>query len=88
MPQQLFCWRRQLREAARGHFETEKVQFALAVVDAVVPAAALGRERKAVRRKAKGGVIEIDVDGITIRAGRGADPTMIASIIQALKVRW
>lgn len=57
-----------------------------AVVDAVVPAAALGRERKAVRGKAKtdSGIIEIEVDGITIRAGRGADPTMIASIVQAL----
>jgi transposase len=25
------------------------------------------------------------LDGITIRAGRGADPTMIVSIVQALK---
>lgn len=58
-----------------------------AVVDAVVPAPALGRERKAARCKAKAdfGIIEIEVDGITIRAGRGADTTMIASIVQALK---
>ncbi|WP_461349528.1 IS66-like element accessory protein TnpA [Bradyrhizobium sp. USDA 4451] len=85
-PQQLFGWRRQLREAAGGHSE-EEVQFVPAVVDAVVPTAALGRERKAVRGKAKtdSGLIEIEVDGITIRAGRGADPTMIASIVQALK---
>jgi transposase len=85
-PQQLFGWRRQLREAADVHSE-EEVQFVPAVVDAVVPAAALGRERKAVRCKAKtdSGIIEIEVDGITIRAGRGADPTMIASIVQALK---
>ncbi|MGY4598149.1 hypothetical protein ACVWXL_005895 [Bradyrhizobium sp. GM22.5] len=27
----------------------------------------------------------IEVDGITIRAGRGADTAMIASIVQALK---
>ncbi|MDI3566601.1 hypothetical protein [Bradyrhizobium sp. Arg816] len=54
-----------------------------AVVDAVVPAPALGRER--CKAKADTGVIEIEVDGITIRAGRGADPTMIASIAQALK---
>ncbi|MGX1412769.1 hypothetical protein [Bradyrhizobium elkanii] len=82
-----FGWRRQLREAAGGHSEVEEVQFVPAVVDAVVPAPALGRERKAVRCKAKtdSGIIEIEVDGITIRAGRGADPTMIASIVQALK---
>ena len=93
-PQQLFGWRRQLREAAGGHSEAEEVQFVPAVVDAVVPARALGHERKAVRCKAKAdsrarrcdaGTIEIEVDGITIRAGRDADPTMIASIVQALK---
>ncbi|WP_245471293.1 hypothetical protein [Bradyrhizobium genosp. SA-3] len=80
------CWRRQLREAAGGHSEAEEVQFVPAVVDAVVPAPALSSERKAVRKaKADSGVIEIEVDGITIRAGRGADPRMIASIVQALK---
>nr|WP_271593817.1 transposase [Bradyrhizobium sp. CCBAU 65884] len=87
-PQQLFGWRRQLREAADGHSEAEEVQFVPAVVDAVVPATALGRERKPVRCKPKPDaavIIEIEVDGITIRAGRGADPTMIALIVQALK---
>lgn len=86
-PQELFGWRRQLREAAGGHSEAEEVQFVPAVVDAVMPAPAVDRERKALRCKAKAdsGIIEIEVDGITIRAGRGADPTMIASIVQALK---
>ncbi|WFU44964.1 transposase [Bradyrhizobium sp. CB82] len=86
-PQQLFGWRRQLREAAGDSSEAEEVQFVPAVVDAVVPAPALGRERKAVRCKAKtnDGIIEIEVDGIMIRAGRCADPMMIASIVQALK---
>ncbi len=55
-----------------------------AVVDAVVPAPTAHRERKAVR-EAESGIIEIEVDGITIRAGRGADTGMIASIVQALK---
>ncbi|MGY3582496.1 transposase [Bradyrhizobium sp. USDA 4341] len=91
-PQQLFGWRRQLREGAGGHSEIEEVQFVPAVMDAAVPAPAV--ERKAVRCKAKAdtrarrcdaGIIEIEVDGITIRAGRGADARMIASIVQALK---
>jgi transposase len=83
----LFGWRRQLREAAGGHSEAGEVQFVPAVVDAVVPAPAVDRERKAVRCKAEAdtGIIEIEVDGITIRAGRGADATMIASLVQALK---
>ncbi|MGY3691736.1 IS66-like element accessory protein TnpA [Bradyrhizobium quebecense] len=86
-PQQLFGWRRQLREAVGGQSGTEEVQFVPAVVDAVVPTPDFSRERKVVRCKPKAdsGIIEIEVDGITIRAGRGADATMIASIVQSLK---
>src|SRR5947209_8543643 len=36
-PQQLFGWRRQLREAAGGHSEADEVQFVPAAVAAVVP---------------------------------------------------
>ncbi|WP_283813243.1 hypothetical protein [Bradyrhizobium sp. Leo121] len=35
------------------------------------------------KRKLDAGIIEIEIDGVTIRAGRGADTTMIASIVQA-----
>lgn len=61
-----------------------------AVVDAVVKTPDFSRERKVVRCKPKvdAGLIEIEVDGITIRAGRGADATMITSIVQALKAIW
>jgi transposase len=83
-PQQLFGWRRQLREAVGGRSEADEVQFVPAAVDAVVPAPTAHRERKAVR-KADSRIIEFEVDGITIRAGRGADTAMIASIVQALK---
>jgi len=84
-PQQLFGWRRQLREAAAGH--SEEVKFVPAVVDVGASAPALGRERKARRCKSKPdvGMIEVDVEGVTIRVGRGADATMIAAIVQALK---
>jgi transposase-like protein len=46
-PQQLFGWRRQLRESAARHSEAEGLQFVPAVVDAVAQAPALRRERKA-----------------------------------------
>jgi transposase len=83
IPQQVFTWRRQARQSSTRR--ADEVRFVPAVVDAVVPARALGRECKAVRCKAKAdsGIIEIEVDGITIRAGHRADPTMIASIVQA-----
>jgi transposase len=84
-PQQLFGWRCQLREAAAEN--SEEVKFVPAVVDVGASAPALGRERKARRCKSKPdvGMIEVDVEGVTIRVGRGADATMIAAIVQALK---
>ena len=86
-PQQLFGWRRQLREAAARHSEAEELQFVPAVVDAVAPAPALRRERKALRCKSEPdvGVIEVEVNGVTIRVGRGADASTIAAIVRALK---
>ena len=47
----------------------------------------LGDERKPPRCKSRSdvGMIEIEVDGVAIRVDRGADATMIAAIVQALK---
>ena len=50
-PQQLFGWRRQLRESAAGHSEAEELQFVPAVVDVVVQAPAVRGRRKAPRCK-------------------------------------
>ena len=49
------------------------------------PPLAGGAKRCAASPSRTSGIIEIEVDGITIRAGRGADAKMIASIVQALK---
>jgi transposase len=86
-PQQLFGWRRQLREAAARHPEAEELQFVPAVVDAGASAPVLCRRRKAPRSESEPdvGMIEVEVEGVTIRAGRGADANTIAAIVQALK---
>ena len=86
-PQQLFGWRRQQRETAAGHSEAEELQFVPAVVDVVAQAPALRGQRKAPRCKSEpdDGTIEVEVNGVTIRAGRGADANTIAAIVQALK---
>ena len=86
-PQQLFGWRRQLRESAAGHSEAEELQFVPAVVDVVAQAPAVRGRRKAPRCKSEpdAGTIEVEVNGVTIRAGRGADANTIAAIVQALK---
>jgi transposase len=85
-PQQ-FGWRRELREAAAKHSEAQELRFVPAVVDAVAQTAALGGKCKAPRCKPRPdvGTIEIEVDGVTIRVGRGADANMISAIVQALK---
>lgn len=80
-PQQVFTWRRQARQLPAT--KAEEPQFVPAVVDA--PAAAGGRKRKALKAKPDLGGIEIEVDGITIRVGRGADAVTIAAIVHALK---
>src|SRR5579863_4274690 len=48
-PQQLFGWRRQLRESAARHSEAEDLQFVPAVVDVVGLAPAVRRRRQAPR---------------------------------------
>ena len=86
-PQQLFGWRRQLREAAARHCEAEELQFVPAVVDMVAQTPAVRGRRKAPRCKSAPdtGTIEVEINGVTIRAGRGADASTIAAIVQVLK---
>jgi transposase len=88
-PQQLFGWRRQLREAAAGPSEAEELQFVPAVVDVdmVAQSPALGGRRKAARSRFEpdAGTIEVEVNGATIRVGRGADANTISAIVRALK---
>src|ERR1700676_5167818 len=53
LPQQLFGWRRQLRESAVRHSETEALQFVPAVADVVATTPALGGRHKAPRWKSE-----------------------------------
>jgi transposase len=84
-PQQVFTWRRQARRLPVPM--TDDPQFVPAVVDAMAPAAVASHKSKTPRRKANPDVggIEIEAEGVTIRAGRGADVAMIAAIVHALK---
>jgi transposase len=68
-PQQLFGWRRQLRESAVRHSETEELQFVPALVDVAADAPAVLGRRRASRWKSEldAGAIEVEVNGVTIR---------------------
>jgi transposase len=83
-PQQLFGWRRQLRESEAGRSEADGLQFLPAVVDigsSPVP------QRRAPRSKteASAGTIEVEIDGVTIRVGRGADAKTLMTVLRASK---
>ncbi len=82
-PQQLFSWRRQAREAARVLEEAaEPPLFVPALVEA--PAAKLPR-RAARLEKESSPTIELEVEGVMIRVGRGAQAKTITAVIRALK---
>jgi transposase len=83
-PQQLFGWRRRLRESQVGSSEADGLQFVPAVVDtgsSAVP------QRGALRCKteANTGTIEVEIEGVTIRVGRGADAKTLMTVLRALK---
>jgi transposase len=86
-PQQLFGWRRRLRESEVGPSEADGLQFVPAVVDVASSASAVGGQRKAPQCKAEPGVgtIEVEIDGVTVRVGRGADAKTLMAVLRALK---
>jgi transposase len=83
-PQQLFGWRRQLRESEAGRSEADGLQFVPAVVDAgssPVPQRRMSRGKV----EASAGTIEVEIDGVTVRVGRGADAKILMAVLRALK---
>lgn len=84
-PQQLFGWRRQAREAAES--TAPKVpQFVPAVVESPVPASRRKRGMpRSLRRDKAVGIIEVEIDGVTIRVGRGAEAKTVAAVLRAIK---
>jgi len=85
-PQQVFAWRREARKQAAS-VQQESAAFVPAVVTAGPPEPAAKRPARPRKRKAArdAGVIELEIDGIAMRVGRGADAKTVAAVIRALK---
>ncbi|MCV3244028.1 transposase [Mesorhizobium robiniae] len=85
-PQQLFAWRRSARVPLANTPSPEPL-FVPAVVAAPEPSPAGERARSTRKRKAarEAGVIELEIDGVAMRVGRGADARTVAAVIRALK---
>lgn len=81
-PQQVFTWRRQARQLT-VHTESKTTRFVPAIVEvAMPPAPARTPERKRTRQS---GSIEVEIQGMTVRIGRGADAKTIAAVLRAVK---
>jgi transposase len=86
-PQQLFGWRRQARQPVVASADTQAPQFVPAVIEAELPEATVRRRSRGPARQADRscGIIEIELVGVTVRVGRGADAKTIATVLRALK---
>ncbi len=87
-PQQLFGWRRQIRESQAVLSEANGAPFVPAVVNAAPSAGPSRRQRQASRRhqaEPAADMIEVTIDGVTVRIGPGAPAITIAAVLRALK---
>lgn len=86
-PQQLFGW---LREARRGSEACAGPAFAPVLIDpspsppVLAPVKPEPKQRRRSRRSDDGG-IELEIDGVVVRVGRGAEAKTVAAVIHALK---
>ena len=90
MPQQVFTWRRQARRPTAIDPALASPMFVPAVIDTSSPASEHRhrrgrRARKTPRIVESTGLIELEIDGIAVRVGRGADAKTVATVIRALK---
>jgi transposase len=83
-PQQVFTWRRQARGVSVAA-PIEATQFVPAVIEAIPPEHAGKRVRPSRRVGDDAGLIEVEIDGVTVRVGRGAEPKTVAAVLRALK---
>ena len=87
-PQQLFGWRRRVKEAQTVVSRDDESRFVPAVIDAPPsdPAGHLqSKTRRQHRDEPPAGMIEVAIDGVTVRIGAGAPADTIAAVLRALK---
>src|SRR4030088_852843 len=86
-PQQLFGWRRELQASQTALSHAEELQFVPAVLDVTPSSPSVRRESTMRRRQIEpdAGMIEVEIDGVTVRVGRGADAKTVTAVLRALK---
>ena len=82
--QQVFGWRRAARRTVDGDGEAGSPRFVPAVVEHPKPEP-VRKQRKPRRASRSTGLIEMEIGGVTVRVGRGAEAKTVAAVIHALK---
>lgn len=83
-PQQVFAWRREARKQAAS-VQQDSPAFVPAVVAAPEPVARHPLKQRKQKATRDAGVIELEIDGIAMRVGRGADAKTVTAVISAPK---
>ena len=88
-PQQLFGWRRELQASQTALSHAEELQFVPAVLDGAPSSPSVRPQRKMLRGQVEpgAGMIEVEIDGVTVRVGRGADAKTVRAVLRTLKAR-
>ena len=86
-PQQLFGWRRELQVSQTALSDAEELQFVPAVLDVAPSSPLVRRQPKMLRHPVEpdAGMIEVEIDGVMVRVGRGADAQTVTTVLRALK---
>jgi transposase len=84
-PQQVFGWRRAARRSAEVSDHVGSPRFVPAVVEQPKPVRKRRKPRRASRSGDATGIIEMEIGGVTVRVGRGAEVKTVAAVIHALK---
>lgn len=89
---QLFAWRRALRQQLEDRgltLPTAPVQAPSFVPVLIEPLPmnqpTSGAKRSRPRRRSKASAVELEIDGVAVKIGRGADAGVIAAVIDALR---
>jgi transposase len=84
-PQQLFTWRREARERAKGDTQTLAIVPPVVAPEPVTPMEPKPFQPKRHAPRRGTAAIEVEAAGVTVWIGDGASPAMIAAVIGALK---
>jgi transposase len=90
-PSQVYAWRKELRKQLDGQGldfplpEPATATFVPAVVEpGILPDPAPARRSRR-RRRNTTAAVELEIDGVAVKIARGADASVIAAVIEALK---